>query len=42
MLFVAEMVSHLTLQGALDHCFSKLLQEAVVAEHIFGRLVVFE
>jgi hypothetical protein len=41
-LLVAEVVSHLALQGTLDHRLGQLLQEAVVTEHIFGRLVVFQ
>ena len=41
-LLISEMVSHLALQGAFDHCFGELLQQTIVAEHVFGRLVVLE
>jgi hypothetical protein len=35
-LLVAEVVGHLALQGTLNHCFGELLQETIVAEHVFG------
>jgi hypothetical protein len=41
-LLVAEVVSHLALEGALDDRLGELLEEAVVTEHVFGRLVILE
>jgi hypothetical protein len=41
-LFVAEMMGHLTLQRTLDYGFGELLQQPVEAFHIVGRLVVFQ
>jgi seryl-tRNA synthetase len=40
--FVAEVVSQLALQGALDYGFCELLEQTIVAEHVVRRLVVFQ
>ncbi len=41
-LFIAEMMGHLALQGTLYNGFRELLQQTLVAEHVVGRLIVFE
>jgi hypothetical protein len=40
--FVAEVVSQLSVEGALDESFSELLEEAVLAEQVIRLLVIFQ
>ena len=39
---VAEVMGELGLHGAFEDGFGELLQEAVLAENVFGLLVVFQ
>ncbi len=41
-LLVAEEVGHLALQRTLDDRLGELLEETVVAQHVFRQLVVFQ
>jgi hypothetical protein len=40
-LIVAEMVSKLTIESALDESFCELLEDPVLTEQVFGLLVIF-
>jgi hypothetical protein len=42
MLGVAQVVRQFALQGALDQGFGQLLEQAIRAEQVIGRLVVLQ
>jgi hypothetical protein len=42
MLFIAEVVGQLAVEGTLDESLSELLEQAVLAEQVFGLLVVLQ